>query len=49
METLLRGNLAIRLGKKIDWDATAMEGRGTPEVKATLKRIYRNGREPQLT
>ena len=48
-EMVLAGNLAVRLGKKIDWDMKNMEARGLPEVKATLKRIYRKGWEPKLT
>jgi predicted dehydrogenase len=48
-EMVLAGNLAVRLGKKIDWDMQKMEARGLPEVKATLKRIYRKGWEPKLT
>lgn len=48
-EMVLVGNLAVRLGKKIDWDMKAMEARGMPEVKATLKRTYRAGWEPKLT
>ena len=46
---VLVGNLAVRLDKKIDWNAKAMEARGLPEVKANLKRIYRAGWEPKLT
>jgi predicted dehydrogenase len=48
-EMVLAGNLAIRLGKKIDWDMEKMEARGLPEVKAMLKRSYRSGWEPKLT
>lgn len=48
-EMVLVGNLAVRLGKKIDWDLKAMEARGLPEVKAILKRQYRAGWEPKLT
>ncbi len=48
-EMVLAGNLAVRLGKKIDWNAKAMEARGLPEVKALLKRTYRAGWEPKLT
>jgi len=46
-EMVLAGNLAVRIGKKIDWDMAAMEARGLPEVNAMLKRIYRSGWEPQ--
>ena len=48
-EMVLVGNLAVRLGKKIDWDSANMEARGLPEVKAMLKRKYRAGWEPKLT
>ena len=48
-EMVLAGNLAVRLGKKIDWDMKNMEARGLPEVKAMLKRQYRKGWEPDLT
>jgi predicted dehydrogenase len=48
-EMVLAGNLAVRLGKKIDWDMENMEARGLPEVKAMLKRKYRAGWEPTLT
>jgi predicted dehydrogenase len=48
-EMVLAGNLAVRLGKKIDWDMKKMEARGLPEVKAMLKRVYRKGWEPKLT
>jgi predicted dehydrogenase len=47
-EMVLAGNLAVRIGKKIDWDANTMEARGLPEVKAMLKRVYRKGWEPTL-
>lgn len=48
-EMVLAGNLAVRLGKKIDWDMDKMEARGLPEVKSMLKRTYRAGWEPKLT
>lgn len=47
-EMVLAGNLALRLGKPIDWDAAAMEVRGTPEAAALLRRDYRAGWEPNL-
>jgi len=47
-EMMLVGNLAVRLGKKIDWDTANMDARGLPEVKASLKREYRAGWEPKL-
>ena len=47
-ELVLAGNLAVRLGKKVDWDAEKMEVRGIPEAKPLLKRIYRKGWEPKF-
>lgn len=47
-EIVLAGNLAVRLGKKIDWNMQDMEARGLPEAKAMLKRTYRAGWEPRL-
>ncbi len=48
-EMVLVGNLAVRLGKKLDWNMAAMEARGLPEVKPLMKREYRAGWEPKLT
>ncbi len=48
-EMVLAGNLAVRLGKRIDWDMKHMEARGLPEVKAMLKREYRAGWKPKLS
>jgi predicted dehydrogenase len=48
-EMVLVGNLAVLLGKKIDWNMAAMEARGLPEVKSLLKRAYRPGWEPKFT
>jgi predicted dehydrogenase len=45
-EMVLAGNLAARLGKKIDWDMEHLQARGLPEVNAMLKRTYRAGWEP---
>ena len=42
-ETMLVANLAIRMGRKIDWNAAAMEARGCPEASAFIKREYRTG------
>jgi predicted dehydrogenase len=47
-EMVLAGNLAVRLGRKIDWDFQQMDARGLPEAKALLKRVYRKGWEPNL-
>jgi predicted dehydrogenase len=47
-EMVLAGNLAVRSGKRIDWDFAKMEARGLPEVKSLLKRAYRKGWEPAM-
>lgn len=47
-EMVLAGNLAVRLGSKIDWDAANLDARGLPAVKAMLKRSYRAGWEPKF-
>ncbi|MGA0845067.1 MAG: Gfo/Idh/MocA family protein [Luteolibacter sp.] len=47
-EMVLAGNLAVRLGKRIDWDSAKMNARGLPEVKSMLKREYRTGWEPNI-
>ena len=42
-ELVLLGNLAIRTGKKIDWDAKNMKARGCPEADQYIRRAYREG------
>jgi predicted dehydrogenase len=42
-ETVLLGNLALRCGKRIDWDAKAMKAKGCPEADALIKPAYRSG------
>ena len=42
-ETVLLGNLAMRTGKKIEWDAERMEAKGVPEANALIRREYREG------
>jgi predicted dehydrogenase len=42
-ETMLLGNLALRCGKRIEWDARAMKARGCPEADALIKPQYRSG------
>jgi len=48
-EMVLAGNLAVRVGKRIDWDTKNMVARGVPEVQDLLKREYRAGWEPDLS
>jgi predicted dehydrogenase len=42
-EALLVGNLAVRLGKPIEWDAAAMRATNAPEADALIKPEYRKG------
>jgi len=48
-EMVLAGNLALRSGRKIDWDSARMEARGLPEVKSMIRRQYREGWQPKLS
>ena len=42
-ETVLLGNVAIRSGKKIEWDAEKMTVTNAPEAQRFVKREYRKG------
>jgi predicted dehydrogenase len=42
-ETALLGNLALRCGKRIEWDAKAMKAKGCPEADTLIKPTYRAG------
>ena len=42
-EAVLLGNLAVRLGGRIDWDAKNMKATGRPEADVFVKRAYRPG------
>ena len=42
-EAVLLGNLAYRLGKKIDWDSRRLEARHCPEAAALIHHHYRDG------
>jgi len=44
-EIVLLGNVAIRAGKKIEWDGPGMKAVGAPDVDQYLKREYRKGWE----
>jgi hypothetical protein len=48
-EMVLAGNLAVRSGRKIDWDTVNLSARGLPEAQSMIKRQYRDGWEPKLT
>jgi predicted dehydrogenase len=42
-EAMLVGVLAVRLGKKIEWDAANMRATNAPEAASIVKREYRHG------
>jgi predicted dehydrogenase len=42
-ETVLLGNLAIRLAKKIEWDSKHMKVKGMPEADILIHKHYRKG------
>jgi len=42
-ETVLAGNLVLRLGKRIEWDGPNMKARNCPEADALIHREYRKG------
>jgi hypothetical protein len=44
-EVALLGNVAVRTGKKITWDAEAMKAIGCPEAEAFVKPAFRKGWE----
>jgi predicted dehydrogenase len=44
-ETMLLGDLALRVGKKVEWDAQAMKAPGCPEAEEFIGREYRKGWE----
>ena len=39
------GNVAYRVGKKLQWDADAMKATNAPEAEPFIKREYRKGWE----
>jgi predicted dehydrogenase len=42
-ETILLGNVAMRVGKRIDWDGPNMKSPNCPEAEKFVKREYRRG------
>ncbi|MFZ0826459.1 MAG: Gfo/Idh/MocA family oxidoreductase [Verrucomicrobiia bacterium] len=42
-ETMLLGDVALRVGKKIDWDSAALRATNAPEAAQFIKRDYRTG------
>lgn len=47
-EMVLLGNLAIRLGKKIEWDGPGMKAVNAPEADPLIRRPYRKGWELEV-
>jgi len=45
VEALLVGNLAVRLQKRIEWDAANMRVKDAPEAEALVRKTYRKGFE----
>ena len=42
-ESLLLANVALRAGKRIDWDAVAMKARNRPEAEPFVRPHFRKG------
>ncbi len=42
-EALLVGNLAVRLGRRVEWDAAAMSAKNLPAAEALIRKTYRPG------
>jgi predicted dehydrogenase len=43
VEALLVGNLAVRLGKRVEWDSARMRSPNCPEADNYITKFYRNG------
>jgi hypothetical protein len=44
-EIVLLGNVALRTGKRIHWDPSALKATNAPEAEKFLKETYRSGWE----
>ena len=42
-ESLLVGLLAVRFGKRVEWDTKALKSPNTPEADAIIHKAYRAG------
>jgi hypothetical protein len=42
-ESLLVGNLAVRLGKRVEWDSKTMRSPNCPEADNYITKFYRAG------
>ncbi|MBI1842981.1 MAG: Gfo/Idh/MocA family oxidoreductase [Verrucomicrobia bacterium] len=47
-EAVLLGNVALRAGKRIEWDAAAMKVKNAPEANQFIKTEYRKGWESPI-
>ncbi len=47
-EAVLLGNLAVKLGKRIEWDGPNMKAVNAPEADVLIKRPYREGWELEV-
>ena len=47
-EAMLVGNLAVRLGKEIEWDIAAMKATNAPEAEILINKKYRPGWEVDI-
>ncbi|MFK8113990.1 MAG: Gfo/Idh/MocA family protein [Rubripirellula sp.] len=48
-ETVLLGNVAYRIGKKVDWDAKTLKATNAPEADKYIRKQYRPGWEVEFT
>lgn len=46
-EMVLLGNVAVRLGRRIEWDAANMKVAGVPEADRFVRKEYRKGWDPR--
>ena len=44
-ETVLLGNVALRLGKRVEWDSQKLLVKNAPEAAPLIRRAYRKGWE----
>ena len=44
-ESLLVGNLAVRLGRRVEWDAKSLRSPNCPEADKYINKVYRDGWE----
>ena len=42
-EAILLGNVAFRVGKRLEWDPKALKAKNCPEADAFIQHRYRKG------